>query len=104
MESVKLLDDVIEDLLERGYSLGFGALAKGHVLLAKDFAIDEIVRCWEYDHAAGMIYVFAISSVKYGVKGIVVNAIREETAFTYRQVFSRIKCALLRLFRVTVKR
>lgn len=107
MDGIQLLGDVIEDLLERGYSLSFGALERSgctQVFHAGDFTVDGVFRCCEYGDAARIVYVFAISSAKYGMKWIVVNAISERTTFMPGTVWEKLKRSLPGLFRKTPDR
>lgn len=102
MEETRMLGDVIGDLLDRGYSLGFEELEQARLdwgeeniqaLAAKEFVIDEVYCCG--DDSPDVIYVLAVSSVRYRMKGIVINAIATETSMNLGEIFQKIKGAFL---------
>jgi hypothetical protein len=100
MEKTKEMTDVVRELLDRGYSLSFEALEQarddwGEEIdqppPARKFLIDGVYRC--RDGSADIIYIFAISSTRYNMKSIVINAIAAETGDTLRDIFQKIKGA-----------
>ncbi|MBL7933981.1 MAG: hypothetical protein JNL60_18905 [Bacteroidia bacterium] len=78
----------ISHLLAKGYTADFEACENGVCVVPRehsfnrspdDFFIDEIFRCEEGEgEEHEVIYVFAVSSRKYGLKGIVTNILKEE--------------------------
>src|SRR6218665_1318915 len=95
---IRMLEDVIGDLLDRGYSLSFETLEQAraalgeehiHVLPASEFVIDEVCCCGQ--GTFDVIYVFAVSSARYKMKGIVINAVATETSITLGEIFQKIK-------------
>lgn len=80
--------EAIGHLLIKGYSADFeacenelGILPREHSFNQSpdDFFIDEIFRCEEGEgDEHEIIYVFAVSSRKYRLKGIVTNILKEE--------------------------
>lgn len=104
MEEVRILGDIIAELLGQGYCLEFEALercgAEGNGrLAAKGFIVDGVYRCLEYEGAREVMYVFALSSLTLGMKGIVVSMAAAEPAFSLFGRLLRCKTALLRGFR-----
>lgn len=106
MEETKVLSDIIGDLLDRGYSLDFEELQQMRfnlgeqdiqVLSANEFVIDEVYCCG--DDSPEVMYVFAVSSVRYRMKGIVINAITIDTSITLGEIFQKIKGAFLGLLK-----
>jgi hypothetical protein len=106
MEETKVLSDIIGDLLDRGYSLDFEELQQMRfnlgeqdiqVLSANEFVIDEVYCCG--DDSPEVMYVFAVSSVRYRMKGIVINAITTDTSITLGEIFQKIKGAFLGLLK-----
>lgn len=82
------LVEAITHLLTKGYDPDFkplggkaSGLPKAHSLnySPDDFFIDEIFRCEDGEGEEKEItYVFAVSSRRYGLKGIVTNILKEE--------------------------
>lgn len=106
MEKTKEMTDVVGELLDRGYSLNFEALEQARYdwgedidqpLPAGKFIIDGVYRC--HDGSADVIYIFAVSSIRYNMKCIVINAIAAETGDTLRDIFQKIKGAFAGLFK-----
>jgi|GEM_PF-6443342 len=106
MENIKALDDIIGDLLDRGYSLGFEELQRTRLdlgeehiqtLSANEFVIDEVYCC--SDGLQDVIYVFAVSSVRYRIRGVVINTVTTETSITLKEIFQKIKGAFFRSFK-----
>lgn len=105
MEETEILEEVIGDLVDRGYSLNFETLQqakldlKGNIrgLPAHEFIIDEIHCC--YDNSPDIIYVFAISSFRYKFRAIVINGIVTNTTISAGEVLKKFKTAFLNLFK-----
>lgn len=106
MKRVKILGDIIDELVGKGYKLSFESFGKAKVDLVNDsvqrlsataFEIDEVYCCYEYSDADDVVYVFAISSAIYG-KSIVINAITEETTIAFGEILGKIKSAMVGLF------
>lgn len=109
MEDIKILSDVIGALLEQGYSLDFEALEQIRcnqdscsiaTLKANEFVIDEVYRCSEYERSSEIIYVFAISSQKYMIKGITISTTASESSITVGEILHKIKEAFISLFKI----
>lgn len=99
---MKVLNDVVCELLDKGYMLSFDVLEQvkfelnddtAEQLPVADFSIDEIYRCREHQHDPNVVYVFAISSVKHNLKGIVINLITAEVTITWGDVYEKVKTA-----------
>lgn len=97
---MKILSDVVGDLIERGYVLNFDSLGqvtfelnsdKAEQLPEADFSIDEVYRCRESEDDPDIIYVFAITSVKYNMRGVVVNMLTSESTLTLSEILHTIK-------------
>ena len=97
MEKTKTLGDVIGDLIERGYSLDFQAVEQAkyelgeervQILPANGFKIDEVYCC--EDGSSDFMYVFAVSSMRYRMKGILINAVTTETSITVGDILKKI--------------
>ena len=81
MHSYDTVTQAVEDLVKRGYTLNFNLrpdcieVAENNLRIhPEEFVIDEIYR-FEGDTDPGdESIVLAISSVKYNVKGVIVNA------------------------------
>jgi len=99
--------EAIDELITKGYTSDIetthavtGALPKAHSLNQSpdDFFVDEIFRCEDSMGEDHMVtYVFAVSSRKYKVKGIVANILRADDHKTpgflhkLKQVFSELR-------------
>ena len=77
------VSEAVNDLVKRGYTTDFSVMADKECLECKktalqlspdDFEIDEIHRFEGMTDPGDEMIVFAISSPKYDVKGVVVNA------------------------------
>jgi len=110
MQEVQLLGDIIANLLSQGYCLDFEALEQFKLdwsdkgLLksaAKEFVVDKVYRCCEYEGANEMVYVFALSSVKLGLKGIVVNIVTPGSTFSLKEWYQKLKTNIVHLFRTS---
>ncbi|HWZ36227.1 MAG TPA: hypothetical protein VNW51_08720 [Mucilaginibacter sp.] len=81
MENYETLVDVTNDLMKRGYTANLSM--EGHTIddksqdihmTADDFEIDEFYRFEGASNPADTSIVYAVSSPKYNLKGIMVNA------------------------------
>jgi hypothetical protein len=77
------VSEATNDLLKRGYTTNLSLLNKKECLVChktsihlspEDFEIDEVHRFEGMTDPGDEMIVYAISSVKYNIKGIVVNA------------------------------
>lgn len=94
MEEIRLLHEVVAELLDNGYAADFGMMKYIFPLISADkektvisrsaFTIDEIYCCHETEYDSEMIYVFAVSSTQYNIKGITVSIspIRDSSGFS----------------------
>lgn len=107
MTQALTLNDVIEELLDKGYSPGCDmaeqAMPAFHQdcvqqLPTQDFTIDEVYCCRENNYSQDIVYVFAVSSQKYEMKGIVINLIEMKKNITLKEVYKKVKNAF-RYFR-----
>ncbi len=104
MEQVDNLSAIIDDLIDRGYSLGFEASEQvkynpgDNKLYTKEFTIDEVYRCDEHATSSEIIYIFAISSARYSIKWIIINTISTEATVTLVEIYNKIKKAFLHVF------
>ena len=81
MRSYETMSEAVNDLVKRGYSYDFN-IDKNHLASASlphrlspaDFEIDEQYRFEGITNPEDESIVYAISSAKYGVKGVLVNA------------------------------
>lgn len=87
MEEFFYLIDIIEYLVEDGYSVNFAEFEKvlsdvnpnkSKMLLSTDFKIDKIYTCKESVSDTYYTFVFAISSHRYKFKGILINALEQQ--------------------------
>lgn len=100
MEEFFYLIEIIEYLVEDGYSVNFSELEKilsdvkpnnSKILLPKDFKIDKIYTCKESVSDTYYTFVFAISSHRYKFKGILINAIEQQSESTiYNNILNSI--------------
>jgi len=102
MEEIRILGDLVADLLNQGYCLDLSAwepiLSPGDRKLrmaGKELVVDEVYRCLEYEGARDVIYVFALSSLKYGIKGIVVNLVANERVSPVFLMMRKVKTAIM---------
>jgi len=81
--SYDTLTQAINDLFDRGYTIDFALYAENNCLVCHktavrlepdDFSIDEIHRFEGNSDPGDEMILFAVSSEKHHVKGIVVNA------------------------------
>lgn len=81
MENYETLVDATNDLMRRGYTANLSM--EGHTIddksvgiqmTAGDFEIDEFYRFEGASNPADMSIVYAVTSPKYNLKGIIVNA------------------------------
>lgn len=77
------LSEAVNDLIKRGYTTDFLLQEERHCLLCvnstyelppDDFAIDEVYRFEGMTDPADESIVFAVSSEKHGIKGLVINS------------------------------
>jgi hypothetical protein len=89
--SYDTLSQAVDDLLKRGYTADFLVETEKECLICKsnslelspdDFVIDEVYRFEGMTDPADESIVFAISSPKYNMKGLVINGFGAE--FGYR--------------------
>jgi hypothetical protein len=81
MENYETLVDATNDLMKRGYTANLSMegdtiddKAQNIHMGADDFSIDEFYRFEGASNPADMSIVYAVSSPKYNLKGIIVNA------------------------------
>jgi hypothetical protein len=81
MKNYETLVDATNDLMKRGYTSNLSMegdtiddKAQNIHMTADDFAIDEFYRFEGASNPADMSIVYAVSSPKYNLKGIIVNA------------------------------
>ena len=81
MKNYETLVDASNDLMKRGYTANLSLegdtiddKAQEIHMTADDFSIDEFYRFEGASNPADMSIVYAVSSTKYNLKGIVVNA------------------------------
>ncbi|HTH81623.1 MAG TPA: hypothetical protein VL490_01735 [Mucilaginibacter sp.] len=81
MENYETLVDATNDLMKRGYTANLSMegdtiddKARDIHMTADDFSIDEFYRFEGASNPADMSIVYAVSSPKYDLKGIIVNA------------------------------
>ncbi|HTN45734.1 MAG TPA: hypothetical protein VL098_05250 [Flavipsychrobacter sp.] len=81
--SYDTLSEAVNDLIKRGYTTDFLLHEEKDCLLCKDnslelspedFVIDEVYRFEGMTDPADESIVFAISSEKHGIKGLVINS------------------------------
>lgn len=89
--SYDTLSEAVNDLIIRGYTTDFLIQEEKECLLCKDnslelspedFVIDEIYRFESMSDPADESIVFAVSSIKHNVKGLVINSFGAD--FGYR--------------------
>jgi hypothetical protein len=81
MQNYETLVDATNDLMKRGYTANLSLegdtiddKAQNIHMTAEDFEIDEFYRFEGASNPADMSIVYAVSSPKYNLKGILVNA------------------------------
>ena len=81
MRNYETMSEAVNDLVKRGYTHDFNidknclvCVGTTHQLSPKDFEIDEVYRFEGETDPGDENIVYAISSPKYGLKGILVNA------------------------------
>jgi hypothetical protein len=81
MENYETLVDATNDLMKRGYTANLSMegdtiddKSQNIHMTADDFSIDEFYRFEGQSNPADMSIVYAVSSPKYNLKGIIVNA------------------------------
>ncbi len=83
MKNYETLVDATNDLLQRGYTANLSFedgtdniqdKSQNIALCADDFEVDEFYRFEGASNPADMSIVYAVSSPKYNLKGILVNA------------------------------
>jgi hypothetical protein len=81
MENFETLVDATNDLMKRGYTANLSMegdtiddKAQDIHMTADDFSIDEFYRFEGQSNPDDMSIVYAVSSPKYNLKGIIVNA------------------------------
>lgn len=89
--SYDTLSEAVDDLIKRGYTTDFLLHEEKECLLCKhtslelspeDFTIDEVYRFEGMSDPADESIVFAVSSLKHNVKGLVINSFGAD--FGYR--------------------
>lgn len=104
MEEYRTLLEIVQDLLEKGYTADFNLAENLHVLKnhywsnlpPEDFEIDEIHIAEDETSPGKLLLVFAISSVKYQLRGIVFNALSSENSPSFKQIVKRIRHFILK--------
>ncbi|MDR2235680.1 MAG: hypothetical protein LBE92_06125 [Chryseobacterium sp.] len=109
MEEVRLLHEVMAELLDNGYVTDFGMMKYIFPLMSagpekkavsgSEFTIDEIYRCHETEYDSEIIYIFAISSTRYNIKGITTSISPEQHSLNFSEVAKKIWEAGKRLLR-----
>lgn len=88
--SYETLSEAVNDLVKRGYTADFLLLEEKEYLFCKDnslelspedFTIDEVHRFEGMTDPADESIVFAISSAKHNVKGLVINSFGADFGF-----------------------
>ncbi|MCY1550680.1 hypothetical protein D9M68_869510 [compost metagenome] len=94
------LSEAVNDLVKRGYTTDFLVHAEKDCLLcannslelsADEFSIDEIYRFEGMTDPADESIVFAISSEKHGVKGLVINSFGADFGYRSSKLVERLK-------------
>ncbi|WP_353145417.1 hypothetical protein [Chryseobacterium sp.] len=108
MEEIRLVNEVVAELLNSGYSANFdlmeyiSSLTSSHKnwghISGLDFNIDEVYCCHENEYDSEIIYVFAISCAKYNIKGISTSISIVENSFSFAELFEKLKEAYKRIF------
>ncbi len=81
MQNFTTLSEAINDLTQRGYTFNFNikndcieCVENSTQLQPEDFEIDEVYRFQEMSDVDNESILYAISSTKYNMKGLLVNA------------------------------
>lgn len=83
MKNYETVSEALTDLIKRGYTTDFSILIQKECLVynktakelsPNEFEIDEIYRFEGSSDPGDEMIIFAISSSKYNIKGVVVNA------------------------------
>lgn len=108
MDEIRLVNEVVAELLDNGYSANFGIMEYLNSLTSvhqemtdisgSDFNIDEVYCCHENEYGSEIVYVFAISCSKYNVKGISTSISVVESSFSFSDFFEKVKKAYSRIF------
>lgn len=104
MEEYRTLLEIVQDLLEKGYTTDFDLaenlnVLKNHYwsnLLPEDFEIDEVHITEDETSPGKLLLIFAVSSVKYQLRGIVFNALSSESSPSFKQLLKRIRHFILK--------
>ncbi len=84
MEEYITLMDAVSVLAERGYIIDFNIVEttltgfrqfSSLTIPPDDFKIDKIYKCTDEDELTNTAFVFAISSKRYKLKGILINSV-----------------------------
>ncbi len=98
--SYDTVSEAVNDLIKRGYITDFSILAEKECLIcnrtakqlsADEFEIDETYRFEGMTDPGDEMIVFAISSKKHNMKGIVVNAYGMYSDSTTSKIVERLK-------------
>lgn len=94
------LSEAVNDLIKRGYTTDFLLQADKECLICnnqslelspEDFVIDEVHRFEGMTDPADESVVFAISSSKYGVKGLVINSFGADFGYRSSKLVEHLK-------------
>lgn len=94
------VSEAVNDLVKKGYTTDFSVLAEKECLLCNttsvqlspdEFEIDETYRFEGMTDPGDEMIVFAISSVKHNMKGIVVNAYGMYSDSNTSKIVARLK-------------
>ena len=100
IRSYDTVSEAVNDLIKRGYTTDFSVLAEKECLIcnktstrlsADEFEIDETYRFEGMTDPGDEMIVFAISSIKHNMKGIVVNAYGMYADSTSSKIVERLK-------------
>ncbi|MCS4301834.1 hypothetical protein [Chryseobacterium sp. BIGb0232] len=107
MEEIRLVNEVVTELLDSGYSANFGLMEYLSSLKpvkeiadisGSDFNIDEVYCCHENEYNSEIVYVFAISCAKYDLKGISTSISIVDNSFSFSELFEKMKEMYRRIF------
>ena len=94
------VSEAVNDLIKRGYTTDFSILVEKECLICNktsiqlppdEFEIDEIYRFEGMTDPGDEMIVFAVSSLKHNMKGIVVNAYGMYSDSTTSKIVERLK-------------
>lgn len=97
--SYQTVSEAMNELVKRGYTTDFSVLKEKECLLCKqtakqldpnEFEIDEIYRFEGNSDPGDEMIVYAISSLKYALKGLVVNAYGMYSDATVSKIVSKL--------------